>query len=82
MFRLKLSKEEKDAVIREIQTYFQVEHGIEFGMIAAEQIMEAQMQTLGPILYNYAVQDCRKVIQEKMLALEDELYTLEKPKTR
>lgn len=41
--------------------------------------MDWMIQELGPFIYNQAIQDARNMIHEKMLQIEDELYTLEKP---
>jgi uncharacterized protein (DUF2164 family) len=75
----KLPHEQKQAVISHIQRYFQVERGEQLGDLAAEAILEFMLQTLGPLVYNEALKDARTVMNERLLSLEDELYTLEKP---
>jgi uncharacterized protein (DUF2164 family) len=78
MFK-KLSLEQKQAMMGQVQQYMEIELGETLGDLAAESMLEFMLQTLGPVVYNQALQDARKVINERMLSLEDELYTLEKP---
>jgi uncharacterized protein (DUF2164 family) len=75
----KIPQEQKQAIIGQIQRYFQVERGEELGDLAAETMFEFMLQTLGPLVYNEALMDARKIMNERLLSLEDELYTLEKP---
>jgi uncharacterized protein (DUF2164 family) len=75
----KIPHEQKQAIIGQIQRYFQVERGEELGDLGAESMLEFMLQTLGPLVYNEALKDARKVMNERLLSLEDELYTLEKP---
>lgn len=76
---LKLSKEQKDRVIVNIQQYFELERSETIGSIAAEQLLDMMLKELAPYVYNGAISDARKAVLEKMQTLEDELYALEKP---
>jgi uncharacterized protein (DUF2164 family) len=78
MFK-KLTLEQKQAMMGQVQQYVEMELGETLGDLAAESMLEFMLQTVGPIVYNEALKDARKVINESMLSLEDELYTLEKP---
>jgi uncharacterized protein (DUF2164 family) len=78
MFK-KLPMEQKQAMIGQVQQYMEIELGETLGDLAAESMVEFMLQTLGPIVYNEALKDARKVINERVLSLEDELYSLEKP---
>jgi uncharacterized protein (DUF2164 family) len=75
----KLPHEQKQAVIGHIQRFFQVERGEQLGDLAAETMLEFMLQAVGPLVYNEALKDARAVMNERLLSLEDELYTLEKP---
>jgi uncharacterized protein (DUF2164 family) len=75
----KLSLEQKQALINQVQNYIQMELGENIGDLAAENMVEFMLQTIGPLVYNEALKDARNVINERILSLEDELYTLEKP---
>lgn len=78
MFK-KLPLEQKKALIEKIQYYYHVELGETLGDLASENMLEFMLHTLGPLVYNEALKDARSVINERILSLEDELYTLEKP---
>lgn len=75
---LSLKKEEKDQIIREIQQFFYEERGEEIGELAAEQAYTFIKEAIGPYFYNQGVSDCRKVLEDKTSAMEEELYALEK----
>ncbi|QGQ98114.1 DUF2164 domain-containing protein [Paenibacillus psychroresistens] len=75
----KLPFDQKKILIAKIQDYFEDEVGKTLGDIATENIINFMLQTLGPLVYNEALQDARSVVNERILSLEDELYTLEKP---
>ncbi|MDB5054286.1 MAG: hypothetical protein JWM44_2336 [Bacilli bacterium] len=75
----KLPQEQKLALIAQVQQYFQMERGEEIGDLAAESMLEFMVSTIGPLVYNEALKDARSIINERILSLEDELYTLEKP---
>ncbi|WP_342406076.1 DUF2164 domain-containing protein [Brevibacillus sp. FSL K6-2834] len=75
----KFPREQREHVINQVQLYFQDERGEELGRLAAEQMLDFFVKTLGPVVYNQAVEDCRKLMLERMSALEDDFYTLEQP---
>ncbi|WP_322112067.1 DUF2164 domain-containing protein [Brevibacillus ruminantium] len=77
----KFPREQREYVISQIQQYFQEERGEELGHLASEQILDFFLKTIGPIVYNQAVDDCRVLVMDRVNALEDELYTLEQPLT-
>ncbi len=79
MMNIKLPKENKDMLIEKLKEYFELERGEEIGSIAAEGTLDFMIQVIGPHIYNQAIRDARKMVNEKVLSIEDELYTLEKP---
>lgn len=79
LLNLKFPKENKGAIIESIQAYFWEEHAEEMGSLAAEQLLEFMVKEIGPYIYNLAIKDAREMIGDRMLVLEDELYSLEKP---
>ncbi|NBI27487.1 DUF2164 domain-containing protein [Chengkuizengella marina] len=74
----KLPKEQKDQMISNIQHYFSMERSEEIGNLAAENFLDFIMKELGPYIYNQAISDARMLINEKMVHIEDDLYSLEK----
>lgn len=82
MLVMNWSKEQRELVLERIQTFFAEERGEEIGSIAADQLLSFMVQAIGPHVYNQAVADARGVVNERMAAMEDELYSLEKPMSR
>ncbi|WP_068618488.1 DUF2164 domain-containing protein [Paenibacillus tuaregi] len=79
MLQIKLPKEDKDVIIRSVQTYFEEERGESIGELAAEQLIDFMIGELGPAVYNKAIENVRKMIFEKNSQVDDELYALQKP---
>lgn len=79
MNKWKLPKADKEQLIDAVQNYFEVERSESIGNLAAEQLLEYMLSKLGPFVYNQAIEDARKVLLERSMAMEDELYSLEKP---
>jgi uncharacterized protein (DUF2164 family) len=65
-------------MISEIQRFFEEERNEEIGVIAAENAFEFFKNTLGPHFYNEAIKDARQLIEQKMVLMEEELFSLEK----
>lgn len=78
MIGMKFPREQKEEMIHRIQQYFELERGESLGSIAAEQLLDFMVGELGPFVYNQAIQDARKTVVDRMQAMEDELYALEK----
>jgi uncharacterized protein (DUF2164 family) len=79
MLPLKLPREHKLQIISSIQHYFDTELSSEIGQLASENFLDFMLKELSPYLYNQALADARKVIEQKMISIEEELYALEKP---
>ncbi|NIK75830.1 uncharacterized protein (DUF2164 family) [Paenibacillus castaneae] len=79
MVPLKLPKEHKLQIASGIQDYFQIEFDQEIGQLAAENVLDFMLKELSPYVYNQALADARKAIEQKMVALDEEIYALEKP---
>ena len=50
--------------------------GESFGMIAAGEVIDIVLQKLGPDIYNLALKDAQKVIQDKLSDLDVDLDLL------
>lgn len=74
----KLPKEQKDELTSRVQTFFIDERSEELGSIAAQSILEFMLKELGPIIYNQAMDDARRLVKEKMESMENDLYAMEK----
>lgn len=73
---LKLPKEEKDALISDLQEHLDVELGVTVGQIAAEQLIDYMIQQLTAPIYNQAIEDALKGVRDRMTVLEDDLYAM------
>jgi uncharacterized protein (DUF2164 family) len=79
MIPIQLPKEQKDQIIRLVQSYFEEERSETIGGLAAEQLIDFMITQLGPYLYNKAIDDARKMLTQRMVQIDDDLYTLEQP---
>ncbi|MNW38543.1 hypothetical protein D3C74_156100 [compost metagenome] len=79
MIPLKIPREEKLQLIASLQQFFEMERSEEIGELAAENLLDYMLKELSPYVYNQAIADARKVVEQQMLGLEDELYALQKP---
>ncbi|MBH5319644.1 DUF2164 domain-containing protein [Paenibacillus sp. GSMTC-2017] len=79
MITIKLPKEEKEVLISNVKTYFELERSETIGDLGAEQMIDFMIKELGPYIYNKGIADARTLMNEKMAQIEDELYTLEQP---
>lgn len=79
MIPLKIPREEKLQLIVSLQQFFEMERSEEIGELAAENLLDYMLKELSPYVYNQAIADARKVVEQQMLGLEDELYALQKP---
>lgn len=75
----KLTREQTNYLVLQVQRYFQSERGEELGNLETEELIAFFSRELGPFFYNQGVEDSRKLVVERMNALEDELYVLEQP---
>ncbi|WP_152392669.1 DUF2164 domain-containing protein [Paenibacillus guangzhouensis] len=76
---MKMPREQKEMIISKVQMFFEEERSETIGNIAAESIVDFMIKELAPYLYNRGVEDCRKLLMQKMSQMEDEFYALEQP---
>ncbi|MGM9926099.1 MAG: DUF2164 domain-containing protein [Bacillus sp. (in: firmicutes)] len=79
MIPVKIPREEKLEIISNIQNHFYQEFSDEIGELAAENLLDFMFKELSPYIYNEAIKDARMTVEQKMSALEEDLYALEKP---
>ncbi len=79
---MKLTKEQREALVSEIQYYYEVERSETMGELAATDILEFMLKTIGPHVYNQALEDARKMLNDRFAAVEDELYAMHKRAVR
>lgn len=79
MIIFKLPKDHKDELTKRVQEFFHEVRSEEIGNIAAESILDFMLKELGPIIYNQAINDARKLVKQKIDSIEDDLYSIEQP---
>ncbi|WP_181350208.1 DUF2164 domain-containing protein [Thalassobacillus sp. CUG 92003] len=77
-----MRKEEKEHVITNIQTYFELERGEQLGELGADQLLDFFMKELEPYIHNKAVHEARQMVEQKVMNLDEDLLALEKPYNR
>ncbi|WP_322906442.1 DUF2164 domain-containing protein [Paenibacillus campi] len=78
---LKLPRETRETMIANIQQFFEMERGETIGELAADHVLDFAIKTIGPHLYNQALADCRALVNERMAAMEEDMYALEQRTT-
>jgi uncharacterized protein (DUF2164 family) len=76
---IKLPKENKDKIIDDLKEYFKTERSEEMGDLAAGNLLEFFSKEIGPYFYNKGVKDSREMLEQKMVSLEEDLRSLERP---
>lgn len=76
---MKITNDQKEKLVENVQQFF-VEEGLEeIGRFQAERLIEQMIKELGPYAYNQAIQDARQLVVDKLTNMEEDLYVLEKP---
>ncbi len=70
------SEQARKKCVEEIITRIEEQEGAQFGVIAANDVIDIVLQNLGPDIYNLALKDARKLIQDKLEDLEVNLDLL------
>ena len=74
MKQITLSPEQRERLTGQLQTLFQAEFDESLSAFRAEQVLDLMLETLGPGIYNQAVQDVRAHLQSKLDDLDGEVY--------
>ncbi len=78
MKEIKLTADRKDRLIGQLQSLFEREFDETLSAFRAEQVLDLMLSTLGPGIYNQAVQDVRAHLQSKLDDLDGEVYVDDK----
>ncbi|MED1115813.1 DUF2164 domain-containing protein [Bacillus paramycoides] len=78
MMNIKIPTDKKEELVAQIQQFFVEEDLDEIGRFQAERLIEEMIKLVGPIAYNQAIGDARKLVTEKLSNIEEDLYVLEK----
>lgn len=74
MKQIQLSDERRVALIGHLQTLFSTEFDETLSDFRAGEILDRMLKTLGPTVYNQAVEDVRAHFQTKLDDLNGEVY--------
>ncbi len=72
--KITLSKENRIRAAAQIQKQFSAEFDERLSDFRADAVIDLMLKTLGPAIYNQAVQDVRAHMQGKLDDLEGEVY--------
>lgn len=79
LLTIKLPREQKEALVKRVQTYFYEERSEEIGDLSAELLLDYMIKEIGPVIYNQAIRDAVKTVSDRMVSLEEDLHAMEKP---
>lgn len=79
---IRLPKETKDQIKEELKEYFYYERSEEIGDLAAENMLDFILKEIGPYFYNQGVKDAKEMVNQKMVNLEEDMESLERPISR
>lgn len=75
-----LTEEARDKSIKEIISYFHDERNEEIGVIAAGNILDFFVQSVGSDIYNKAIDDAKKLLQKQLEGWDVEFDLLKRQK--
>lgn len=75
---MEISKETRKIACEEIKRFFSEERDENIGDLAADLILDFFSKKLGYMFYNEGVKDSVRLVNERMQAMEVDLYSLEK----
>ncbi len=78
MSTVDLSQQEKEVIVRKIQSYFEEELDQEIDQFDAEFLLEFFSKKIGPFYYNQGLNDAQAVLLKRMESITDAIYDIEK----
>jgi len=76
--KIKIEKEKKQKLVKEIQAYFIDNYEEEIGELKAELLIDFLIEKVGKEVYNQALYDSKYWFKKKLEDLESDFFTLEK----
>lgn len=76
---IEIEEGRRDHLVTRLQGFFREQFEEELSCFRAEQLLDFLTEVLGPQVYNQAVQDARKFVQQRLDDLEGEVYEPERP---
>lgn len=78
MSTIDFTSNEKEAMVQKLQAYFQQELDQDLGQFDAEFLLDFVSKELGAYYYNRGLHDARAVLENKLSAIDEDLYAIEK----
>jgi uncharacterized protein (DUF2164 family) len=75
--KIELNEQKRRQLKRAIQEHFVDRHDETIGDLKAELLLDFFIAQLGPSVYNQAIQDATRFMQEKLVDLEGEYYAID-----
>ena len=79
MSKIEFSEQEKAAIVRNIQLYFQEELDQKIGQFDAEFLLQFFAEEIGSYFYNRGLYDAQAILESRLETLNEAIYELEKP---
>jgi len=78
MSKIEFKKDEKEAIVKKVQFYFNQELDQEIGQFDAEFLLDFFSEEIGGYYYNRGLFDAQACIENKIETITEDLYQLEK----
>ncbi|MEH6451668.1 MAG: DUF2164 domain-containing protein [Psychromonas sp.] len=78
MAEIKFTREQKQALVQQIQKYFDNELHQEIGDFDAEFLLDFFSEKVGGYYYNQGLNDARALLDDKLDTITESFYELEK----
>jgi uncharacterized protein (DUF2164 family) len=79
MSRIELPKPTHDALARALSGYLKDQLGLEVEGFDAVFLVDFVVETMGPVFYNQGLNDAQAIIRDRLEAITDAIYEIEKP---
>lgn len=76
---IRLTKEQQEQIIADIQRFFYNQREEDISDFEAERVFEFVKENIAPYIYNAAISDAKYVVESQLSALDEELIALERP---
>lgn len=78
MSDIEFSDSQKEAMVAKLQSYFDRELDCELGQFDAEFLLDFIAKEMGAFYYNSGLRDARAIFENRVEAIDEDLYAIEK----
>lgn len=72
--RIRLSEERRTDLVESLDRFFENELDLQISEFQASRLIDFLVREMGAPIYNQAIQDARRFLEEKLADLEGEFY--------